>query len=56
MLCFYLAKAHAFIDGNKRVGTLVAIEFMNLNDWDLSYLEKEKNVNSYLANIVLNCI
>lgn len=54
-LCFYLVQAHAFLDGNKRVGTLVAVEFMNLNGWDLSYLKKEENGNSALANIVLDC-
>jgi death-on-curing protein len=30
-LCFYLVKAHAFIDGNKRTGALTAITFLNIN-------------------------
>ena len=34
-LCFYLVKSHAFIDGNKRVGALTAITFLNENGWDL---------------------
>lgn len=54
-MCFYLVQAHAFLDGNKRAGSLVAVEFMNLNGWDLSYLTKEKNGNSALASIILNC-
>jgi death-on-curing protein len=28
-LCFYLVKSHAFMDGNKRTGALVAITFLN---------------------------
>lgn len=55
VLCFYLVKAHAFMDGNKRVGSLTAIIFMNENGWDLKYPEKEKNGNTGLANIILKC-
>lgn len=54
-LCFYLVKAHAFMDGNKRVGTLVAITFMNLNGWDLNYPNEAENGNSALANIIEKC-
>jgi death-on-curing protein len=54
-LCFYLVQAHAFIDGNKRVGTFVAIRFMNLNGWDLKYNLKEGNQKSALANIIEKC-
>ena len=54
-LCFYLVKAHAFIDGNKRVGNLVAITFMNLNGWDLSYPKEEENGKCALANIIEQC-
>ena len=54
-LCFYLVKAHAFMDGNKRVGNLVAITFMNLNGWDLSYPAEEENGRCALANIIEKC-
>ena len=54
-LCFYLVKAHAFLDGNKRVGALVAITFMNENDLDLKYPLKEKNGKSALGNIIEGC-
>ncbi len=33
-LCFYLVKAHAFLDGNKRTGALVAITFLNIHGMD----------------------
>lgn len=54
-LCFYLVKAHAFMDGNKRTGALVAITFMRTNGWDLSYSLKEKNGKTALANAVECC-
>ena len=55
-LCFYLVQAHAFMDGNKRVGALVAILFMNENGFDLKYPGKEKNGLTGLANIILKCV
>ena len=54
-LCFYLVKAHAFLDGNKRTGALVAVTFMNVNRWDLSYSEEERNGKSAFANIIEKC-
>lgn len=54
-LCFYLVKAHAFMDGNKRTGALTAINFMNLNGWDLNYPDKEDNERTALANIIEKC-
>ena len=54
-LSFYLVKAHAFMDGNKRTGALTAINFMNLNGWDLSYPDKEENGKTALANIIEKC-
>lgn len=54
-LCFYLVKAHAFMDGNKRTGALTAINLMNLNGWDLSYPDEEENGNTALANIIEKC-
>lgn len=51
-MCFYLAKAHAFLDGNKRTASLSAILFMNSNGWDLVYPENDENELSGLAKII----
>lgn len=54
-LCFYLVKCHAFMDGNKRTGALVAITFLNLNGWDLQYpVDEDKNLNA-LAEAIESC-
>lgn len=54
-LCFYLVKSHAFLDGNKRTGALVAITFLNMHGMDLEYpLEIDKNING-LADIIESC-
>jgi death-on-curing protein len=34
--CFGLAKAHGFVDGNKRIGTMVMIVFLETNGHELS--------------------
>ena len=33
---YHLCQGHAFIDGNKRVGTEAAITFLGMNDWELT--------------------
>jgi death on curing protein len=54
-LCFYLVKSHAFMDGNKRVGALAAIGFLNENGWDLQYaIDTSKDYNA-LAEIIEDC-
>lgn len=54
-LCFYLVKAHAFLDGNKRTGALVAITFLNMHGMDLVYpLDIKKDMNG-LAEIIEAC-
>lgn len=54
-LCFYLVKSHAFTDGNKRTGALVAITFLNQHGLDLNYpLDEEKDING-LAEIIEKC-
>lgn len=54
-LCFYLVKGHAFTDGNKRTGALVAITFLNQHGLDLQYpIDEEKNING-LAEVIDNC-
>ena len=42
------------MDGNKRTGALTAINFMNLNGWDL-ITRKEDNGNTALANVIEKC-
>jgi death-on-curing protein len=54
-LCFYLVKSHAFMDGNKRVGALVAIAFLNENGWDLKYPIDTSNDSNALAEIIESC-
>jgi death on curing protein len=39
-LCFFLIKAHAFIDANKRTSVLAATLFMDLNGYELCYPPK----------------
>lgn len=54
-LCFYLVKSHAFMDGNKRTGALVAITFLNQHGLDLQYpLDEKRNVNAF-ADVIENC-
>lgn len=51
-LCFYLVKGHAFVDGNKRTGALVAVAFLNDHDLDLEYpIDLGQGVNE-LASII----
>jgi death-on-curing protein len=40
-LLFGVAKNHAFIDGNKRVAVLAALQFLNLNGFDLDLTPPE---------------
>lgn len=40
-LGFGLIKGHAFIDGNKRIGTHVMLVFLQLNGISLKYTDKE---------------
>jgi death-on-curing protein len=51
-MCFYLTKAHAFLDGNKRTASLAAILFMNSNGWDLVYPENDEQEFTELAKII----
>ena len=41
-LLFGLARNHAFIDGNKRVAVLAALQFLNANGYDLDLLPVEE--------------
>lgn len=41
-LLFGVARNHAFIDGNKRVAVLAALQFLNLNGFDLDLTPPEE--------------
>lgn len=47
-LGYGIVKNHAFIDGNKRIGTHAMLVFLELNNITMSYTQEE------LANIILN--
>lgn len=40
-LCFGIIKNHAFIDGNKRIGTHIMLVFLALNGIEIDYTQKE---------------
>lgn len=40
-LCYSLTNNHAFVDGNKRIGVMVMLMTLRLNDRTLSYTQKE---------------
>ena len=40
-LCYGLVMNHAFIDGNKRIGTMTMLVFLAINDIELEYTQKE---------------
>lgn len=54
-LCFYLVKSHAFMDGNKRVGAIAAISFLNENGWDLKYPIDLNTGFDGLAKVIEDC-
>jgi death-on-curing protein len=52
-LCFYLVKAHAFLDGNKRTALVVSTAFLHENGWRLLYpLTPTHNA---LADVIEQC-
>ena len=52
-LCFYLVKAHAFLDGNKRTALAVSASFLSLNGWRLLY-PKTADHNA-LSEVIERC-
>jgi peptidoglycan hydrolase-like amidase len=40
-LCYGLVMNHAFIDGNKRIGTMAMLVFLAINGIELEYTQKE---------------
>lgn len=51
-LCFFLIKAHAFMDGNKRTAVLGSILLMNLNGFDVLYPQNIKTGVTALTDVV----
>lgn len=47
-ICFFITKAHAFLDGNKRTAGIAATVFMEINGYDLVYpINVKKNINKF---------
>ena len=40
-LCYGLVSNHAFIDGNKRIGILAMLTFLEINDVEIKYTDEE---------------
>lgn len=51
-LCYFLTKAHAFLDGNKRTAGIAATVFMEVNGLTLIYPFNEKKGTNKFANII----
>ena len=51
-VCYFLTKAHAFFDGNKRTAGIAAATFMHLNGFNLAYpIDAKKNINEFATRI-----
>jgi prophage maintenance system killer protein len=54
-LCFYLTKAHAFFDGNKRTSAIATTVLLDLNHYALRYpLDPLKDINAF-AQVIDDC-
>jgi death-on-curing family protein len=53
-LCYFLTKAHAFFDGNKRTAGITAVTFMALNQHSLCYPLNIKTGLNEFADIIDN--
>lgn len=53
-LSFYLTQAHAFYDGNKRAALITSVTFLNLNGWDLEYLQPKEGHSE--LSVVINSV
>jgi len=54
-LCFFLIKAHAFLDGNKRTAALAFTVLLDINGWEISYpMSLETNTNDF-SDIIEQC-
>lgn len=52
-LCFYLTKAHAFMDANKRTALAVSAVFLQLNGWRLKY--PVTDIHNTLSDLIEKC-
>jgi death-on-curing protein len=53
-LCFYLTKAHAFYDGNKRTALVSSLTFLHLNGWSMRYGTTKNGVTA-IAAVIEKC-
>lgn len=53
-LCFHLAKAHAFLQGNKRTAAIAAATFLDLNGVRLDY-SFTAEMNEF-ASVIEDCV
>jgi death-on-curing family protein len=51
-LCYFLIKAHAFMDANKRTAAIAATLFMDLHGYGLAYPLKIKSGTTAFTDIV----
>lgn len=51
-LCYFLIKAHAFMDANKRTAALAATLFMDLNGYELIYSPKIKSSVTAFTDVI----
>ncbi|HZW61212.1 MAG TPA: type II toxin-antitoxin system death-on-curing family toxin [Candidatus Babeliales bacterium] len=51
-LCYFLTKAHAFFDGNKRTAGIVAVTFMDINGYSLQYPFDVKTGLNEFADVI----
>src|SRR5579862_909435 len=51
-LCYFIIKAHAFMDANKRTGVLSSTLFLDLNGYELVYPVKTKGGITALTDII----
>lgn len=51
-LCYFLTKAHAFLDGNKRTAGIAAITFMEINGYELIYPVNPKTGLNKFAEVL----
>lgn len=51
-LCYFLIKAHAFMDGNKRTAALASMTLMDMNGFELVYPLNATNKKTGFSNII----
>ena len=51
LYCFNIIGNHIFTDGNKRTGLAAALQFLSLNEHDLSYEVTNKILTDYILKV-----